>query len=74
VNITVTQPSSAGYITLFPADSTQPLASSINFGTGQTRANNAVLALSSDGSGQIAIFSGSGGTVHLIVDINGYFQ
>jgi len=42
------------------------------FSMGQTRANNAVLSLE-DGTGILQIYS-AGGSVHLILDVNGYFQ
>ena len=51
-----------------------PTVSSINYVAGQTRANNAVVPLNA--SGAMAAFVGqpAGTTVHLIVDVNGYFQ
>jgi hypothetical protein len=41
---------------------------------GQTRGNNSVVALSV--SGQMSAFVGqaAGSTVHLIIDVNGYFN
>jgi hypothetical protein len=74
LNLTVTAPTAPGYLTLYPADGTLPLTSSINFSTGQTRANNAILPLANDGTGAIKAFDGSSGTVHFILDANGYFQ
>ena len=74
VNLTVTQPAAGGYLVLFPANAEIPLTSSINFAAGQTRANNAVVGLAFDGSGGIKVQNGSGGTVHFILDVNGYFQ
>ncbi len=74
VNVTVTEPSASGYLTIYPADGTKPLISDINFSAGQTRANNAALDLSSDGTGSVNVYNGSGGTVQVIVDVNGYFQ
>ena len=74
VNVSVTQETGSGYLTIYPADKTQPLASSINFNAGQTRSNNAVLKLSSDGTGGVNIYNGSGGTVHVLIDVSGYFQ
>ena len=50
-----------------------PLASTINFRPGQTRANNAIVPLALDGSG-MKIFNGSAGNVDVIVDVNGWFQ
>jgi hypothetical protein len=72
VNVTVTQPAAPGFLKLFStALSSVPDTSVINFGTGQTRANNAVLGSS---SGSIQVQNVSQGTVQLILDINGYFQ
>jgi PKD domain len=74
VNAVVTQETGSGHLTIYPADKTQPLASTINFNAGQTRANNAILPLSSDGTGGVNIYNGSGGTVHVVIDVNGFFQ
>ena len=75
VNLAVTGPVGPGYLTLFPGDAVQaPLTSTINFSANQTRANNAVLPLASDGSGTINVLAGTGGTVDFILDVNGYFQ
>jgi hypothetical protein len=72
VNITVTQPTSAGHLILFPGG-TPPGVSAINFRAGQTRANNAIVPLS--GTGTISVADGQGsGTTHFILDVNGYFQ
>ena len=71
-NATITGPSQPGYLTIYPADGAQPLASTINFTNGQTRANNAILPLS--GAGTINVLTGSAGPVHFILDVNGYFK
>ncbi len=72
VNATVTAPSAAGYLTLFP-DVVQNV-STINFGAGKTKANNAIVPLAFDFSGKLGVFNGSAGTVHFILDVNGYFK
>jgi hypothetical protein len=75
VNLAVTGPVGSGHLTLYPGDAVQaPLAGTINFSANQTRANNAVLPLASDGSGTIKVLAGTGGTVDFILDVNGYFQ
>ena len=74
VNLTVTQASSGGHITAFPAGGSAPSSSTLNFSAGQTRANNAVLGLSPAGGVSVSTVLSSGGTVHLIVDVNGYFE
>ena len=73
VNLTITSPTAPGFVTLYPADGTRPLASSINFSPGQTRANNATLPLAVDASG-FSVFNGSAGSVHFILDVNGFFE
>ncbi len=74
INLAVTGATAPGNVRLFPAGQAVPLVSSINYVAGQTRANNAVVKL--DSSGGLSAFNGqaSGTTVHLIIDVNGYFQ
>jgi PKD repeat protein len=73
LNVAVTAPSATGHLTLYPAGTLRPLASTINFSSGQTRANNAVIELGT--SGGLTITSGMAtGTTHVILDVNGYFQ
>ena len=76
VNLTVTQPTSQGFLTLH-ADGTPPGASTIDFSAGQTRANNAVSGLSVAGDGTLRIFANMGGqspSVQVILDVTGYFE
>lgn len=74
LNLTVTETEAPGYLTLFPADTTRPLISSINFAADQTRANNAVLLLAVDGTGALTVFNAATGDVHFLLDVNGYFE
>ena len=71
-NLTVTQPTAGGHLTVFPTGSTPLLASAINFSARQTRANNAVLRLGAGGA--VSVLSGTSGTVHLILDVTGWFE
>lgn len=65
----------AGYLRLFPGDVAAPLVSALNFSTGQTRANNAIVMLASSGSGTFAVRNGTvGQSVHVVVDVFGHFQ
>ena len=72
VNVAVVNPSAGGYLTLFtgPANATLPLASTINFQTNHTLANNAIIKVGSD---SINVFDG-GPTLHFVIDVNGYFK
>lgn len=73
VNVTVTQATAAGDLRLYPGGTSAPFTSVINYGAGQTRANNAIAALGA--AGDLAVQSDqTSGTVHLIVDVTGYFQ
>jgi hypothetical protein len=73
VNLTVVNPATAGDLRLFPADQPTPLISVLNFAAGQTRTNNAILGLAW-GAGTVKVQNDAGGTVDLIVDVNGYYQ
>jgi hypothetical protein len=74
VNVTATQPSVLGDIWLFAAGETGPTVSTLYYEAGQTRANNAIVSLNP--SGELSAFVGqrAGTTVHLIIDVNGYFD
>ncbi len=73
LNITVVSPTGSGFISFSP-DCMPPLASTVNFTTGQTRANNAVLPVDANGILTVSPAISGNGTVHLILDVNGYFQ
>jgi parallel beta-helix repeat protein len=73
LNVTVTEPTAAGDLRLFPGGALAPLVSTINYGAGQTRANNAVATLGTAGTLTVRCDQASG-TVHLLLDVNGYFQ
>ncbi|MCA1657209.1 MAG: hypothetical protein LC713_05810, partial [Actinobacteria bacterium] len=46
LNVTVTQPAGAGFLTIFPAGATRPNASDLNFAQGEDRPNLVVVRLS----------------------------
>jgi hypothetical protein len=75
INATAVNPTEAGDLRLFPAGLPIPNASTLNFRAGVTRANNALVPLSTDG--QIAVrcdmVPGSQGHTNLALDVYGYF-
>jgi hypothetical protein len=73
LNVTVTQPAAMGDLRLYAGGSPLPLASSINYGAGQTRSNNAIAPLGSGGALGLHCDQPSGG-VHVIIEVSGYFQ
>jgi hypothetical protein len=72
-NVEVTGSTVAGNLTLYPNGIPLPVAAVINYSAGQTRANNATLTLG--GAGDFVVWCAQGsGTVHFILDVNGYIQ
>jgi len=74
VNLTITGPTGNGELRVFPGNGTLVFTSSISFGTGKTRANNAHVLLATDSSGSFKVQNNSTGTVHFILDVNGYYR
>ena len=73
LNLTVIAPSSGGQISVYAAGTTPPAGSTLNFNPGQTRANNAVGRLSAGGAVDVAPSFAGAGSLHLAVDVTGYF-
>lgn len=69
LNVTVANPTSEGYLTVFPGGSV-PLASNLNFVANQVIPNRVVTPV--DSNGRVSIFNGYG-TVNVIVDVGGWF-
>ena len=67
-------PSAPGDLVVFPAGVGTPNASMVSFLAGRTRANNAQILLSADGTGRAAIQNSSGGTLDLLIDVTGYYE
>jgi hypothetical protein len=77
-NVTVTSGTSGGNLRAFPADSTViPLVANVNWSTGQTVGNFAIVAAASGGGNSTSVAfhnASTRGSVHVIVDIFGYFS
>lgn len=77
LNVTVIDATNSGNLRLYPGDGSVPTASTLNFQTGVNRANNTFMSLATNGDGTIgaaAFLNGGTGTIHLIVDVNGYYK
>ena len=70
LNVTVTEPTVAGYLTVWPAGRSRPLASNLNFVAGQTIPNAVSTGVNADGD--IEIYNNSGYS-HVVVDITGWY-
>lgn len=74
-NVTAVQATGDGSLTLYPGDLAAPLAATLSFPAGSTRAGSAILGLALDGSGTLSATPAlQSGSVHLILDVSGYFQ
>ncbi|GAB3868093.1 hypothetical protein GCM10027610_124270 [Dactylosporangium cerinum] len=70
LNMTVTGPTSAGYLTVYPGGIARPTASSLNFPAGWTGANSVTVPVGANG--QVDIYNAAG-NVHVIADLLGYY-
>jgi FG-GAP-like repeat/FG-GAP repeat len=75
LNITVTEGTASGVLRVFPGGDGLPTASTMNWSSGQTRANNQVLPLSFEGRGHLTVYVDMppANQVHVIIDVTGYF-
>jgi 5-hydroxyisourate hydrolase-like protein (transthyretin family) len=72
VNVTVTEPTQLGNVRLYPAGAPTPQTSTVNYPPGVTRAGNATVSL--DAAGRLAVLASPSGAVHIVVDVNGYYE
>ncbi len=70
LNVTVTEPSASSFLTVWPTGTPRPLASNLNFVTGQTVANSVLTKVGADGT--ISIYNNTG-AVHVVIDVVGWF-
>jgi hypothetical protein len=69
LNVTATEAAGPGFITVYPCGQPQPVASSLNYSTGQTVPNSVIAKVGSNGS--VCLFASE--ATHLIADVAGYF-
>lgn len=72
LNVAIISPTADSFLTVFPADKPRPLAANLNWVAGQDPTPNAVTAALSP-SGTVAFYN-LAGTVHLAVDVVGYYE
>lgn len=68
LNVTVTEPSTSGFVSVYPAGTPRPATSSINFAAGQTVANMVTVPY----TGAVDIYNSSGRT-DVVVDLIGSY-
>ena len=70
INVTVVNPDAAGYVTAWPAGSTRPGASTVNYARGVNTANSVTLKLGT--GGKVSLYTSA--ATDLIADVAGYFS
>jgi len=70
MNVTVTEPTADGFITVYPTGTARPTASNLNFVAGQNIANLVTAKVGT--GGQVNIYNFAGNT-HVLFDVVGYF-
>ncbi|HYL06170.1 MAG TPA: PKD domain-containing protein, partial [Thermoanaerobaculia bacterium] len=76
-NVTVVGATGDGFLSVYPdATSSPPTTSTINFIAGRVLANNLVGGLAKGGQGTLIVLPAldNQGTVHVVIDVSGYFQ
>jgi hypothetical protein len=70
-NLTVAGQTAKGYLSVTPTAQPAPTTSTLNFPTGDVRANNVTVRLG--GGGRVWIVYRGSGSAHAILDVTGYF-
>ena len=71
LNVTVTNPATAGYVAVWPTGTALPPTSDLNFVAAQTVPNLVLAALGDNG--QTSLFNASAGNIDLVADVTWYF-
>ena len=73
INVTVTNATASSWLTVWPSGTAKPFVSTINFDqTTPALANGAIVGVSAN-TDDLTV-ANAVGSVHVIVDVNGYFQ
>ncbi|MFD7080772.1 PKD domain-containing protein [Streptomyces sp. NPDC002181] len=71
LNVTATNTSNPGHVTVFAGGTTRPTTSNVNFVAAQTVPNMVIVPVGKDGT--VELYNGSWTPIDLIADITGYF-
>ena len=73
VEVTVTNPTAGGFLTVSPAGRPRPVTSNLNHVAGQNLTKEITVGLGTNPAGALSIFNGSSGTTDVAVDVVGYY-
>ncbi len=72
-NLTAVTPSAQSHLILWPSGTTKPGVSAVNFSPADFATANGGIAGLSTSTQDLSVFNGFG-TVHVVIDVNGYYQ
>jgi len=73
INLTVVSPTQVSWLAIWPSGIPRPYVSTINFDSSTgALANGAIVGLSQN-TNDLSVFN-SDGSVHVLIDVTGYFQ
>jgi hypothetical protein len=70
LNVTAIGASEAGFLTVYPCATTPPVASNVNFGAGEVRPNNTIVAVAP--GGLVCVYSSA--AVDVVIDVTAAFS
>ena len=73
-NATVVNQTKGGFVSVTPSPIVNPTTSTLNFPRGDTRANNFVVKVATNGTDSVTYRATSGATTHLVIDVTGYYH
>ncbi|MFJ4680892.1 protease pro-enzyme activation domain-containing protein [Kitasatospora sp. NPDC088783] len=71
LNVTVTDPTTDGHLTVYPSGGARPSTSNLNWTAGRTVPNLVTVPVGPDG--KVRFYNGAWGQAQLIVDVQGYY-
>jgi hypothetical protein len=77
INTTAVGPNGAGFLTLYPQGTAQPVVSNINFNAAEPALGNGAIVPLGAAAPDLSVFpfvNAGAGTVHMVIDVTGYFQ
>jgi streptogramin lyase len=73
-NVTVVGATGSGYVGVYSGGGADPQLAIVNVAGAGARANNLIIQLSTDRTGGITVANHTNGSVHVVLDVNGYFR
>ena len=73
LNVTITQSTHGGFLTVWPSGSSRPNVSLINFQPSDPALANGIIVGVSTATADLSVYNNFG-SVHVLIDVTGYFQ